>query len=178
MHIILSLLGGVATLLFILYRLAEMGVTLGGLNPFWWRRRRAWRRKYEANPVFSLQDPKEIGALLVVGVAKIDGDMSAEEKRALPAEFERTFSVDAREAAELVAASAYMLGDAEVLRTQLDGVLANGRERLNREQAESVLEMMERIAGLGGAPTGEQLRLIDAVRGGLTRPAAPQGTWG
>lgn len=178
MHIILSFLGVVVTLLFILHRLAEMGIGLGGLNPFWWRRRRAWRRKYDANPVFSLEDPKEIAALLVVGVAKIDGDMSAEEKRAMPAEFEHTFSIDAREAAELVASSAYLLGDADVLRSQLDGVLGNCRERFTSAQVDSVLAMMERIAGLGGGPTREQRRLMDAARDALVLPAAPQGTWG
>lgn len=178
MHILLSFLGVVATLLFVLHRLAQIGVSLGGLNPFWWRRRRAWRRKYETNPVFSLEDPKEIAALLVVGVAKIDGDMSREAKRALLAEFESTFGVDEGEAGELAASSAYLLGDVEVLRNQLDGVLGNVEGRLTPDQTESLLVMMERVASVDGVPTRQQRQLIDGVRGRLALAPAPQGTWG
>lgn len=40
MHIVLGLLGTLVTILWLLYRLAEMGIDLGGLNPWAWRRRR------------------------------------------------------------------------------------------------------------------------------------------
>lgn len=177
MHIILGLLGAVVTILVLLHRLAGMGVDLGGLNPFLWRRRRSWRQKFEANPAFSLDDPLEIAALLVVGTAKVDGDMSAEEKRALLGEFETTFSLAPSKASELLAGSAHLLGDAEILRTQLDDVLSGRPDLFSDAQVESVLEMMERIAHIGGAPTAGQLELIDGVRRCLSRPEAPRGTW-
>ena len=93
MHILLGLLGTIVTLLVILYRLADVGIDLGGLNPFAWRRRRAWRQKFESNPIFALSDAREIAAVLLTGVAKIDGDLSAEEKRELLREFETSFSM-------------------------------------------------------------------------------------
>ena len=43
MHIILGALGTIVTILWLLHRLAEMGVSLGGLNPWLWQRRRKWR---------------------------------------------------------------------------------------------------------------------------------------
>jgi hypothetical protein len=74
MPYLLALLGSVVTILILLYRLAALGISLGGLNPFAWRRRRAWRQRYDAKPVFSLEDPREIAGILATSVAKIDGD--------------------------------------------------------------------------------------------------------
>ena len=178
MHIVLGLLGTIVTLLVVLHRLADAGIDLGGLNPFLWRRRRAWRQKFEANPIFSLREPIDVAALLVVGVAKIDGDMSAEEKRALLGEFETTFSLSEAKAAELLGSSSHLIGDGEVLRTQLDAVLAPQAERFSPDQVESILEMMERIAHIDGAPTASQLSLLDEVRRHLAPPQPEPGPWG
>ena len=59
MPAILGLLGTIVTILWLLYRLAEMGIDLGGLNPFLWRRRRKWKKHYEANPIYKIDSPME-----------------------------------------------------------------------------------------------------------------------
>ena len=56
MHIILGFLGAVVTILVLFKRLSDAGIDIGWLNPFAWRRRRAWRNKYQGNPIFSLSD--------------------------------------------------------------------------------------------------------------------------
>jgi len=177
LHIILGLLGAAVTILVVLYRLADAGIDLGGLNPFLWRRRRTWRQQFEANPIFSLEEPKDLAAVLAVGVAKIDGDLSAEEKRALLGEFEATFALSANAASDLLASSAHLLGDARVLQTQLGDLLAKCRDLFSPEQVDSLLAMLERIASVDGAPTQRQRTLVDGVREHLV-PPGPQGTWG
>ena len=42
MHVILGILTALIT---VLYLLDRMGIDLGGMNPFYWRRRRAWAKK-------------------------------------------------------------------------------------------------------------------------------------
>jgi len=51
MHIVLGIL---TSLIAILYFLDRMGIDLGGLNPFYWRRRRAWARKYGGDPIYAV----------------------------------------------------------------------------------------------------------------------------
>ena len=51
MHIIISLLGTIITVLVLLNRLAQAGISLGGLNPFLWKRRQKWKKQYEGNPI-------------------------------------------------------------------------------------------------------------------------------
>ena len=80
MHIILGLLGTIVTILVLLHRLAEAGIDLGGLNPYFWHRRRQWRKKYQGNPVYRMDDPMDATAILMVAAAKADGDMTREDK--------------------------------------------------------------------------------------------------
>lgn len=66
MHIVLGLLGSIVTILYLLDRL---GIDLGGLNPFYWQRRRAWEKKYQGDPIYSVEDPMHVAAILIVGSA-------------------------------------------------------------------------------------------------------------
>ena len=94
MHIIISLLGTIITILILLNRLAEAGISLGGLNPFLWRRRQKWKKQYEGNPIYQIDSPLDLAALLATATAKADGDMSSDEKKALLDLFQNEFNVD------------------------------------------------------------------------------------
>ena len=177
MPIILGMLTSIVTILWILYRLAEMGVTLGGLNPWAWRRRRAWRKQYEADPLFTLTEPLEVTALLAVATAKADGDMSAAERRALLAEFEKTFALNERRASELLTAGVYMLDDGATLRAKLEELVAKWRERFSDAQRASALELLERVAAASGEPSAQQLEFIARARAALSPELAQKGIW-
>jgi hypothetical protein len=177
MHILLALLGSIVTILILLKGLADAGISLGGLNPFLWRRRRAWRQKYEANPLFALEHPMEIAAVLAVATAKADGDMSAAERKALLAEFESTFSLTAQKSVELLTASAHILGDGQLLREKLDDVLAKHRDAFNEAQRESLVGMLERVAHINGAATTAQSELIGRARRALQLDTSAKGVW-
>ncbi len=176
MHIILGLLGALVTVLYLLNRLADMGFSLGGLNPFYWRRRRAWRKKYEGDPIHAVDDPREVAALLVIGLAKMDGEVSASQKQAAVSEFTAAFSMPEREAAQLYGSSAHLLGHPQVLRQQLDGVLERRAELFNADQAESLLQMASAIVPADEL-SAEQREFIDAMRDRLAKPAANAGPW-
>ena len=89
MHVLLGILGAIVTILILLKRLADAGIDLAGLNPFLRQRRRQWRNKVEGNPIHAISSPMELTALLMTATAKIDGDMSSEEKKALLSFMER-----------------------------------------------------------------------------------------
>jgi hypothetical protein len=118
MHVLLGLLGSLITILYILDRL---GFDLAGMNPFYWRRRRAWAKKYEGDPIYSVEDPIEVAAILIIGVARLEGDLSAEQKRVAQEQFASAFSMDARAAAQLLGSASHLLGAPQVIDAQLDG---------------------------------------------------------
>ena len=174
MHIILGLLGALVTIFYLLDRL---GIDIGYLNPFYWRRRRAWRAKYEGDPIHAVEDPREIAALFVIGVAKLDGEISAGQKQVAQREFASTFSMSERESAQLVGASAHLLGHPQVIRSQLAGVLERKRDTFNAEQAESLLAMVTAVASADGEANEEQREVIDELRAALAKPQQDAGVW-
>lgn len=177
MHILIGALGSLVTILWILHRLAEMGVTLGGLNPWAWRRRRKWRSTYEANPVFSITSPMEATALLIAATAKADGDLSLDEKQAILRLFERDFHLAEREAAALLTASTHLLGKGDEVRQNLAGVLQPSQDSFSASQAQSAVAMIEEIAAVGGNASPAQTDLIEQVRLHLLKPASGESEW-
>lgn len=178
MHVVLALLGTIVTLLYLLSRLADLGIDLGGLNPFFWRRRRAWRNKYEGDPIHAIEDPLEIAALFVVGVGKLEGDVSSNQRQAALAEFASRFSLSARDSTQLYGSSAHLLGPPpKSFVRKLDGVLERNKELFTADQTESLLSMMKTVATADGSATAEQTELLDAVRAQLAKPPPGDGVW-
>ena len=177
MHIVIGMLGSIVTILWLLHRLAEMGIDLGGLNPWLWQRRRKWKKRYEANPIFSLDRPMESTALLVTATAKADGDMSTEEKRTVLSMFENEFHMSKRDAAGLLISSTYLLGKGDEVREKLDAVLAPSKESFSPEQTQSAVELLEGIANVEGGPTEMQSDIIAGVKRILINSGQAKGKW-
>ena len=173
MHIILGILGTIVSILFLLDR---MGIDIGGLNPWSWRRRRAWAKKYEGDPIYAIEDPMQVAAILIIGAARIEGDLNAEQKTTILELFERKFSLDPKPANELLGSSAFLLGAPQVIGTQLRGVADKHAATFSREQAESMIEMAEQVAATGGGPSAAQREYLDGIRAQFLKPEQ-EGTW-
>jgi hypothetical protein len=177
MHILLGILGTVVTILILLNRLAEAGIDLGGLNPFLRRRRRAWQKKLEGNPVYHIDSPMEATALLMVAAVKMDGDLSTEEKKSILSSFHNEFHLSKRDAAGLFNSSAFLLGDGEAVRDNLEKVLEPNIGNFSGEQAESALEMLERLCQIGQSGNELKREFVERVRRIFNSRFEPQGKW-
>lgn len=173
MHIVLGLLTSIIT---ILYLLDRIGVDIGWLNPFAWRRRRAWSKKYEGDPIYSVEDPIHVAAILITGVAKLEGDLSAAQKQAVLDQFEQKFSMSEQASKELFTAAAHLLGAPQVLETQLNGLADRHKHTFSGDQAESLFEMLHAVASVEGEMTAAQRQFVEGLRPRLAEPQ-PEGTW-
>lgn len=174
MHIVLGLLGTIVTILFLLDRL---GINLGGLNPFYWRRRRAWAKKYEGDPIYSVEEPMHVAALLIIGATKLDGDLTAEQKKVALSQFESSFSLDSRAASELLGSAAHLLGAPQIIDTQLNGLADKNKDRFSRDQAESMIQMMVEVASADGELTAKQSEYVEGIRSRFVPSVKSEGTW-
>ena len=173
MHIVLGLIGSIITILYLLDRL---GVDIGWLNPRYWRHRRAWAKKYEGDPIYSIEDPIQVAAVLIVGVARLEGDLSAEQKTVVLSQFEEKFSLDARAASELFGSAAHLLGAPQIIGTQLDGLSNRSANTFEPDQAQSIIEMIEQMAAAGGSMSIAQREFVDILRSRICGPRK-SGTW-
>ncbi|MDJ0813928.1 MAG: TerB family tellurite resistance protein [Woeseiaceae bacterium] len=174
MHIILGALGSILT---ILYMLDRLGIDLGGMNPFYWYRRRAFAKKYGADPIFSVEDPMHIASLLVIGAAKLEGDLTARQKETAQRLFESEFSLNEKEALQLFGSAAHLLAAPQLLDDQLTKLVARSGDRFSPEQSQSLLAMMEEVASADGGLSASQQEFIGRVRSDFPSAAKPEGTW-
>ena len=164
MHIILALLGTIVTILILLNRLNESGIDLGWLNPFSWARRRKFRNEHDLNPVFKLDSPMEAAAILMLASAKIDGDITREQKALLLTLFAHKFHQSEQDAKSLLNASTHLLGRGEEVFNSPEKVLQRSLDNFTTEQAQSVLDMLDEIINNDGTPSKQQVDFVAKVK--------------
>jgi uncharacterized tellurite resistance protein B-like protein len=178
MHYVIGLLSTVAALVYALHRLQSAGLDLNALNPFLWYRRAQWRKKYGEKPLYTLAEPVEVAAVLLLGAAKCEGELSTEQKDGLLAMFAHELRLGQAGANDMLVASSFLLRDEVYIHDHLDKVLARSLDRFSPEQRTSIVELMERAAKIGGAMNEEQGKLIARTRELLAIEAPPTTAWG
>ena len=163
MHIVLGVLSAVAGVIWALVALQRSGFNASSLNPFLWYRRAQWRKKYGTHPLYNLDDPMDVAAVLILGTAKFEGEISSEQKGVVLELFEQQFKLDRDAASDLLLASAHLIRDEVYLLDRLDRILEKSGVRFSRAQAGSLLAMMTRIGTLESPLNEEQRKLIAAT---------------
>lgn len=178
MHIVLGLLGTIVTILILLNRLAEAGIDLWGLNPFLWNRRRKWRKKYDGNPAFKLSDPMDATALLMVAIAKYDGDMTREQKAHILGLFEREFRLSRKDAEGLLIASVHLYGDGQEVKSKIREVIAPSAENFTQDQARSATGLVRAVADAESEPNPGRDKMVALMEKELARKFQSTPEWG
>lgn len=174
MHIVLGLITSILTILYLLDRL---GVDIGRLNPFHWRKRRAWAKKYESDPIYSIEDPIHIAAIITLGVAKLDGDLSSATKEKAQELFEKNFSMAPKEAKQLVNSAAHLLGGPKLIDVQLKNITEKRVKGFSPDQAKSLADMMLEVSSTEKKASAEQENYIRLVQAHAEIDKNPDSTW-
>ncbi|AZZ98405.1 TerB family tellurite resistance protein [Pseudoalteromonas sp. R3] len=175
MHIILGLLGAIITILILANRLNDSGIDLGWLNPFSWHRRRTFRKNHDLNPVFKLDSPLDVAGLLVTGVAKVDGDITATQKSAILEVFEQEFHLSPGEAKDMLTSSVYLIGNGQEFFSNPARSLERAYDQFKPNQVDSIKDLLQRVADIDGSPSGKQAEYMKKVLKGL--PTVRPSKW-
>ena len=175
MHVVLGVLGIVVTILVLLNRLQEGGIDIGWLNPFSWYRRRKFRKHHDLNPAFKLDSPMDVAALYMVAVAKIDGEMSKEQKEKILSLFNSEFHLTMKEATDLLRSSVHLLGHTSDVYDKPHKVIERCLDKVTKDQAASICSLIDEVANVEGEPTAQQRKLVTEIKNACPREAA--GKW-
>lgn len=162
MHIVIGLLTAIAGLFWAINAMKQSGAW-DSLNPFLWKRRRHWQTKYHSNPLYNLTKPIEAAGLLILGVARSEGELSSEHKQAVLELYKNELHMDAEQASAIFVSSSHFLKDAFPLADKVGKILEHTSREFDNSQKQSVLELMEQIAAFESEPNQEQQKLIQAV---------------
>ena len=177
MHMVIAAITALAGLLWALNALQRSGFHFSSLNPFLAYRRWQWTRAHGARPIYKLDKPMDVAAVLLLGVAKADGEITSDQKKELLTMFQGEFGLSRDEAADLLLASSHLIRDEIYLVDNLDKVLERSAPKFERETVSSLLAMMRRIAVLDGSVNAEQQKLIEATDSYFASRVKPTGKW-
>lgn len=163
MHVVVSLLFAIAGLCWALQALYNSGF-LDFINPFKARRRIGWRKKTAQSPLYCIDNPMEVAAVLIIGVAKMEGDITREHKEFILGLFEKTFCLSNRDAVELFKATEFLLREQHDLSSCLSKVIRPSRANFDYDRTASLIELMRQSAGFEDDITRNQQDLCSSVR--------------
>lgn len=176
---IIAAITALAGLLWALSSLQRSGFHLSSLNPFLAYRRWQWTRTHGGRALYKLDRPMDVAAVLLLGVAKADGEITSDQKKELLAMFQGEFGISRDEASDLLLASSHLIRDEIYLVDNLDKVLARSAQQFEPEAIASLVAMMRKVAVLDGSINAEQQKLIDATEAFFAaRRARSTGKWG
>ena len=105
MHIVIAVITALAGLIWALNALQRGGFDFNSLNPFLAYRRWQWRSTYGGKAIYKLERPMDVAAVLLLGVAKADGEITSDQKRLLLEMFQSEFNISRDEESDLLLAS-------------------------------------------------------------------------
>jgi uncharacterized tellurite resistance protein B-like protein len=165
MHVVLAVITAVAGLMWAMSSLQRSGFNLNSLNPFAMVRRWQWRKIHGGKPIYKLDSTLDVAAVLLLGVAKADGDITSDQKQFLLGLFQKEFELSRDEAADLLLAASHLIRDQIYIVDDLSRILERSSSKFSSAQVTSLLAMMRSVAVLDGAVNKEQQKLIDATEG-------------
>ena len=174
---ILAVISAIAGLIWALSSLQRAGFHLSSLNPFLAYRRWQWSRSYGTKPIYKLDRPMDVAAVLLLGIAKADGDITSDQKRELQSLFQSEFELSRDQAADLLLASSYLIRDQIYIVDHLDKILERSAPQFEPDNVSSLLRMMRRIAALDGSINAEQEKLISATERYFSARNKAPGKW-
>ena len=157
MHIILLILGTIVTILILVNRLSAL------------IRKYRWEKRRDSNPVYSLTDPMEVTALLMVALAKSEGEISVDQKREIINKFKELFHMDEDKASALLTSSIFILKEDISVVKNMSKILEPSIKSFSEEQASSALSLLTHISNFDSPANNFQLEIIglfeDCFRG-------------
>jgi uncharacterized tellurite resistance protein B-like protein len=177
MHIVIAAITALAGLLWAINSLMRSGFSLSALDPFAAYRRWQWRRQYGMKPIYRLDRPMDVAAVLLLGIAKADGDITSDQKRELQSIFQTEFEISRDEAADLLLASSHLIRDEIYIVDHLDKILERSAPKFEPQNVSTLLRHMRRLAAMDGSINAEQAKLIDATERYFSSKQQPAGKW-
>ncbi len=146
MHIIIGILT-LAAALFVAYRRFNEAGLASTLNPFLWFRRRSWQKRRATNPLFILDDSKDVAAALLFIIAKLDGEMTKDSKIALQNDYQQCLGMSESDATATLQQTSFMLEQYPIVRSDLKKILHKDCVmQMSGEQAQQLLSQLELVA--------------------------------
>jgi hypothetical protein len=177
MGVVLQILGLVITFTMAMEALRRFGIDVGWLNPLTFFHRRAWRKKVSTPPLYALDHPVDVVAVLALAMVQTTGAMTVEQKAGVQALLRDRLALNAPDASNLWVASAHLLRNRPLDASEVPAVLARSAEKFTYYHVQTLQAVMRSAAQIEPPVNAAQQQLLDAVDAYFAKKQAASGPW-
>ena len=177
MGIVLQILGLVITFTMAMEALRRFGIDVGWLNPLTFFHRRAWRKKVSTPPLYALDHPVDVVAVLALATVQTTGAITVEQKAGVQALLRDHLALSDSDASNLWVASAHLLRNRPLDVSELPAVLAQSADKFTDYHLQTLKGVMRSAALIEPPINPAQLQLMDAVDAYFAKKQAASGPW-
>ncbi len=150
MHLVIALIGVLSGLL-LLFRL--------------WRKSRAEKLLGpKSQPFHALRNPVEVVAVLALGIAKCEGDISQEQETTILNLFVNEFNMSEADAGDLFSRSAGLLKNETSIAADVEKIIHVSRSIFSQAQVYSMISLMGLVSEIDSSMSEAQEQMIMKVR--------------
>ncbi|MDP3226363.1 MAG: phenylacetic acid degradation protein [Acidovorax sp.] len=177
MGVVLQILGLVITFTMAMEALRRFGIDVGWLNPLTFFHRRAWRKKVSTPPLYALDHPVDVVAVLALATVQTTGAITVEQKVGVQALLRDHLALNDADGSNLLVASAHLLRNRPLDVSELAAVLAKSADQFTDYHLQTLKAVMRSAALIEPPINPAQQQLMDAVDAYFAKKQAASGPW-
>lgn len=177
MGVVLQILGLIITFTMAMEALRRFGIDVGWLNPLSFFRRRAWAKKVQTPPLYTLEHPVDVVAVMALAMVQATGAVTVEQKDGVLALLRQHLGVDDAGAGNLWIASSHMLRNRPLAASEVPAVLERSADKFTDYHVQTLRSVMQAAAQIVPPVSAEQQQLLDAVEAYFSQKRAAGRSW-
>ena len=115
-------------------------------------RRWGWQKKFAADPLDLVQDPREAAAAMMIALGQSDGALTERERRMILVQMVQRFGVSGTQAEELLAHGRWLVREVTDLNRCFQKLAPFVRKTCSADQVQDILAMLSEVSLAEGAP--------------------------
>jgi TPP-dependent trihydroxycyclohexane-1,2-dione (THcHDO) dehydratase len=177
MGVVLQILGLIITFTMAMEALRRFGIDVGWLNPLAFFRRRAWAKKVQTPPLYTLEHPVDVVAVMALAMVQATGAVTVEQKEGVLALLREHLGLNEADAGNLWVASSHLLRNRPLAPSEVGAVLERSADKFTDYHVQTLRSVLQGAAQIVPPASPEQQQLLDAVEAYFTRKRAAAGPW-
>lgn len=177
MGVILQLLGLIVTFTMAMEGLRRLGLDVGWLNPLTFFRRRAWRKKMTTPPLYLLDYPVDVVAVLALAIVQLTGPVTTQQKAGLRGLLSQHLRLSEEDATNLLISSAHLLRNRPLDVRELPALLERSASKFTEYHVQTLHLILESAAQIEAPIANTQTQFMGAVHTYFNQLKSKTGPW-
>lgn len=177
MGILLELLGLVVAVTLALGALKRNGVDIGWLNPFTFFHRLRWKQKSTVPPLYALDHPVDVVAVLALAAVQTSGLVTSKQKEGVLELLCQHLGMDEAEANKLWILSSHLLRHRALDAQEVPAVLAKCADKFSDYHQRTLLNVVKAAIAIEPPDNAAQRDLLAAIEAFFDKRKAAAVAW-